>query len=200
MVPGVAFTAAVTFCLVTRYPLVSLQSGRIANNASSILQACWISVLSELFATRLNLFVDQPTHICHVTFNFHEPQRKRSRRAFLCCSNFGPGMPVTMKSPTYAASRAYVIPRPSVEKHQTVGSVRVLCLPHRRQEPVNREPPTPWRIAKSIHSFREFHRRFQRYAHGTRDFAKCSCVYIFFVLHLVSIAQIWHQRIPTLHG
>ena len=58
---------------------------------------------------------------------------------------------------------------------------------HRRQEPVNREPPTSRRITKSIHRFRGFHRQRQRYVHGTRDFAESCCENSFCVLHFVSI-------------
>ena len=55
------------------------------------------------------------------TKTFRELQRKRSRRAFLSCSNF----PVMLKSSTYAATKEYAGPRASVENHQTVGSVLV---------------------------------------------------------------------------
>ena len=61
-------------------------------------------------------------------------QRNRSRRAFLSCSNFCPRMPVMMESSTYAATRAYVVPRFSVEKHKTVGSVPCSPSSHQRQE------------------------------------------------------------------
>ena len=71
--------------------------------------------------------------------------------------------------------RCYQSPRGSEafrEEHPTVGSVLRSPFFHRRQEPPNREPPTSWCVSMSMYSFRESHRRPQKYAHGTRDFGK----------------------------
>ena len=60
---------------------------------------------------------------------YHELQRKRSPRAFMSCSKFSPRTPVMMTSAAYAATRVHVVPRPSVEERQTLGSIRVLRPP-----------------------------------------------------------------------
>ena len=66
MIPGVDFAASVTLCFVSCHPWIPLQSGRAANNSSSVLQACWISAPRELLATRLKWFVVQAIRVISV--------------------------------------------------------------------------------------------------------------------------------------
>ena len=82
---------------------------------------------------------------------FHEPQRNRSRKAFI----------ELFKIVSKNASNNEIV---SVLCYQSVrGSVGTPNCPilprspstHRRQEPVNRQLPTSWCVSKSIHSFRE---------------------------------------------
>ena len=111
-------------------------------------------------------------HRLHTNHNYIcEPERNRSRKAFLSCSNFCARMPVMMNEIVNVRYQ-------SVRGSETIRGETPNCrirprspCSHRREEPVNRKPPTSWRFTKSMHSFRGSHRRPQRY-----------------VLHLVSIA------------
>ena len=67
---------------------------------------------------------------------------------------------------------------------------------HRRQEPVNREPPTSWRVSKSVHRSREFH---QRHVNSTRDVPlRIQLLCLASRVHRPAGARTWHQPTPSL--